>query len=293
MLKKISIFVFILFVISCTSEEKPTKNEQTSASQAQTYPNLLGPEVRLNFPSPVEIPLLLKSEDIPFSEQYIVNAEDPKEYTTDFYKALAIGFYSADLGYTLVYDKPNMNLRYIVLLKNLAEDFGAGHFFELANIRSIPEKQFLIQVTFLSFYGINSVDSHLRDKGKYDISTLIQCGFWLENFYHAVQAAKEHSNDNIKWRIAEQKIVLKEVKNMLSGFEDNEIFKVLLDEIKEIDEIYDEIVINTKNNELKKTDNDYTIRQDEITTIDYTEQQIELISEKISTLRNRLITMSL
>jgi hypothetical protein len=66
------------------------------------------------------------------------------------------------------------------------------------------------------------VDAYLKDNGRESISGLMIAGGWVEGLYIATQVTKSNDTDKLRQRIAEQKLSLDDLTELLASYEATE-----------------------------------------------------------------------
>ncbi|MCC7051452.1 MAG: hypothetical protein IT239_06730, partial [Bacteroidia bacterium] len=70
-------------------------------------------EIINSIPPPVEITSLIKESGVPFQAEILNATDNTSKYTINYYKALNLGVYGADLGYINLYEKTYQSLKYL------------------------------------------------------------------------------------------------------------------------------------------------------------------------------------
>ena len=66
-----------------------------------------------SIPSPIQMALLIKESNIPFSEELLNKIDKSKNYTTEHQHALNLGIYGTDLGYASINEQNGISLKYL------------------------------------------------------------------------------------------------------------------------------------------------------------------------------------
>lgn len=246
-----------------------------------------------SFSSPVEMAALLKDVGVPFNIKYLVPADnDPDDYNTNFKKALGLGILSVDLGYLNIYNKTSSIISYITKIKRLADGIQVGQYFDFQAIKRLAtEGNNIDSLMFLSVNSFNQMDAHLREHSRGNLSTLIVTGMWIEGLYIASQVYKDAPNKSIAERIGEQKIILNELFLILTNYENDQNFAELIEMLKGIKQVYDQIEITFEVGEPEAIEKDgmLIIVQNEESNVHISEEQLKSIISKAEQIRNKLI----
>src|SRR5688572_31394408 len=85
-------------------------------------------------PSPLEISVLLKESGKKYNGSYLNSADNTSKYNSNYKKALNLGVYGTDLGYTNIYEQNQDGVKYMASIKELADGLNIGQFFEIETI---------------------------------------------------------------------------------------------------------------------------------------------------------------
>jgi len=301
---KIAIYFVLIFVsliytnVSCTtctndSEMEPGIDSIIN-SNSEEDPNFdsganIG-EVIENLSSPVEMASLIKDNGVPFSLKYLSNPDNIDNYTTKFDQALGLGILGADLGYLNIYDRTTYVLRYISAISKLSESLSVSQFFEFETLKRLAtNNENLDSLIYISTSSFNKMDRYLREKNRSDQSILIITGVWIEAMYLATQVVAEKPNEKIAERIGEQKLVLSELLNTLNKYKSKKAFSQLIDELNEVNAIYDKIKIEYQVGEPEtvEVDGRLMIMQNETSIVNITNEQLQQIIKIFEKIRNK------
>jgi hypothetical protein len=131
-------------------------------------------------------------------------------------------------------------------------------------------------------------DAYLKDNKRTDISSLILAGGWIESMHFSVMALKSKPNNQIRYRIAEQKLALNSIIKILKGISTPEVAE-LSGKLSELAQVYEKIQFRYNFAE-PKTDTIKKITYINSTTeVDVTEEQVLQISEKVTEIRNKIV----
>src|SRR5687768_10379428 len=82
-------------------------------------------------PSPLEISVLLKQTGKKYNAEFLNSPQNLSRYNTNYKRALNLGIYGTDLGYTNIYEQSQDGIRYMSTIKDLANELNIGQFFEM------------------------------------------------------------------------------------------------------------------------------------------------------------------
>ncbi len=305
MIKNIIFSLLIIFglqfVAGCSG---CSENQKSKKTDALTLPDSLITDAPLklseeimgevigNISSPVEMAGLFKSSGVGFTERILNNPDNVSKYETSFKRALNLGVYSADLGYINTFDKNNIVISYLMAVKTLADGIRVGQFFDFNALHrmatSSTDLDTLMEMSVTSF---NKMDSYLREQNRSNVSTLIVTGAWVEGLYIASNVVKESGDKELSIRIAEQKHIVNILEIILSNYDNEPNFAALVVDIQRLKQAYSSIKITTELGEPKRIEKDGSliVFQDEISTVNYTDEDLNKIIRIINELRNKIV----
>ena len=243
-----------------------------------------------SIPSPVEFSLLLKKSGAKYNPAILNKESKIDQYTTKYAWALNLGVYGADLGYTSIYDHSDDAMKYMKNVNKLLDKLGLMDAFDKSTLdrikKNIDNKDSLLQLVSSTY---RDCDHYLKNNKMDDVGALIVTGGWLESMHLAVNTVGDKPNKDVLNRIAEQKLSIDNLLEMIGMHTSDDDIMFLFNKLNEIKEQYDKVTF--KYTFVKpETDN-----ANKITTIkSITEPQIsdevyKSISEKITSLRNSIV----
>jgi hypothetical protein len=243
-----------------------------------------------SIPSPIELSLLIKESGLAYDAEILNKDSKVDQYTTTAQKALNLGIYGADLGYTSIYERPDASIKYMRSVRKLSDQLGISDAFDNKTIerveKNIENKDSLLVLVSSAY---RDCDDFLKRNDMQNIGALIITGGWIESLYFAVQVSSKKPHKDVMKRVAEQKLALNNLLEMLvlhlsePGVED------VRNKLSELEELYQGVQIN------------YTFvkpvtdAKNKITTIKsksepvISEEAFKAIATKIIALRNQIV----
>ena len=241
-------------------------------------------------PSPVQTAILVKDVGAAYDGSLLNSPDNHNGYSTNFLKALNLGVYGADLGYSTIYEQPQDGIRYLKTIRNLADDIGVASAFGPEIMKRITQN-IGNQDSLLSMVGTcyRSLNSFLQENDRQDVCALVLTGTWVESTYFVTKISGVFESQELVNRIAEQKGTLENLIKLIEPYYNDPQFTELLDDLYDISDVFDNVQVNYEYakptvNEAKKLT---TINS--ISRVTISEEQVQLIGDKISELRD-LIT---
>jgi hypothetical protein len=193
--------------------------------------------------------------------------EKAGDYITQRDKVLNLGVYAADLCYATTYMMKQGTMNYLEASKTLIDDLGISTTFNINYAErienNIDNRDSLISIVSESF---DDTWTYMVENKQDVMARLVVCGSWIEGVYLTTKVAADAlDNTSFMEALARQKISLDELVN-------------LLDPVKNVEEVQDIYVALT---DLKKV---YDGVGETLT-----EEQLQVISEKIDILRSSIV----
>ncbi len=297
-MKKVIIgLVAALFLASCGGGKKADEQEfLKSLDSAKTKGPAIDDEVISSIlqqiPSPLEISVLLKESGTKYNPSLLNSPDNETKYNSNFKKALNLGVYGTDLGYTNIYEQNNDGIKYLAKIKSLADGLNIGQFFDIQTIGKLAtNSKNLDSLLLITTQNFNSINQYLQTQSRANLSVLLLTGGWLEAMHITCQvAAKDPKNKQLKEKIGEQKIILEQIVLLYSFYKDDENMASLLKDMEELKVAFDKINITYtyKESKVEIVNGVAVIKDNSTTTIEVTDKDIENITTLTSALRNKI-----
>ena len=298
LMKKVLVFAMALLILSCGQQKKTDEQDFQSAldSIEDTGPKIdenLVNGILQQIPSPLEISSILKESGSKY-ENSILNSDDNlSKYNNNFKKALNLGVFGTDLGYTNIYEQSKDGIKFLSAIKSLANDLNIGQFFDIETIgRLASNSKNLDSLLLITTQNFNNINNYLQTQGRSQISVLLLTGGWIEAMQVVCQvAAKSPNNKDLPEKIGEQKIILEQLVLLLGFFESDSNMASLLTDLRGLESAYAKVDIITtyKQSSMKIVDGVAVIQDNSTTEIKITPDDIKNITQIVSNLRNKII----
>lgn len=244
-------------------------------------------------PSMVEIAAVIKSTGATFSSDILNDPANKKKYTTQYKRAVNMGIYGADLAYAAMFEETQTALDYLKTVKEMADEMGMTGVFEKSLIdqiqANITNRDSLLNI-ISDFYW--TADAYLEDNNRGEVAALIIAGGWVEATYiSADMAINSPDNKAIRERIAEQKLIVKNLMLLLRGkMQDGEAeVKALLAELQKIKDILDKATVKNNTGEVVSSDEKQETTIKNTSEVSISEESLNELYNKIKALRSQLI----
>ncbi len=290
----------MLFVLgSCASHDEPGKDEGTAEqtlNKEETGDKTLNDEISKSgkvfytIPSPVELSSIIKKAGAQFDKSVLNDPSKTAKYVTQTSQALNLGIYGADLSYASIFEQTQETMKYFAAAKKIADALGITSAFAPSTITRVHDnlnnRDSLISIISDSYW---ETDAYLKENKRSSVSGLVITGGWLEALYISTKLAeKSVENKEIISRIGEQKLTLNNLIAMLNSFHDAEVEETLGD-LKSLQEIYNGVGITYTRKPPTTDKKTKTTTLNTTSKIIISEEQLAQISEKVATIRTKIV----
>lgn len=291
--------VFALLIIGCSSGKKPDEQAFLESLDSANTAGVGVDEEMINsiletIPSPLEISLLLKESGNKYTPEILNSTGNMPKYNSNYLKALNLGIYGTDLGYTNVYGRNQDGIKYISTIKSLADDLNIGQFFDVETIgRLATNSKNLDSLLLITTMNFNHINHYLQSQGRDNLSVLLLTGGWLEAVQIICQtASKNPASKELQEKVGEQKIILEEILLLFSFYQTDENMAALETDLKALKAAFDKINITYtyKESTMEIVDGVAVIKDNSTTTIDITPANVEEIKTTINNIRAKIIS---
>lgn len=245
-------------------------------------------------PSPLEISMLLKEAGKKYNAGFLNPADNTSKYNSNYKKALNLGVYGTDLGYTNIYEKNQDGVKYMASIKELADGLSIGQFFDIETIgRLATNSKNLDSLLLITTQNFNTINHYLQTQGRANLSVLFLTGGWMEALHITCETAAANPSQQLKETIGEQKIILENIRLLISFYEKtDQNMASLLTDIDELKAAYDKVNITYtyKESTFEIVDGVMVIKDNSTSTINITDEDLANIRSIVSKIRNKIIS---
>jgi hypothetical protein len=294
-----SIGLLVLLLWACGSGSKTSEQdilnmlEQEKEDEPIVSNEVIG-EIIQQIPSPLEISVLLKESGTKYEVALLNSADNVSKYNSNFKKALNLGIYGTDLGYTNIYEQNNDGLKYMTVIKELADGLSIGQFFDIETIgRLATNSRNLDSLLLITTKNFNSINQYLQQQNRANLSVLLLTGGWLEALHISAQvSSKAKANTELREVIGEQKIILENIMLLLSFYSEKDPnIAQLVEDMTPLKQAFDgiEITRTYKESTFEIVDGMMIIKDNSTSTIKITAEDVENIKSITQDIRNKVI----
>ena len=284
---------------ACGSGKKPDEqaflNSLDSAKkQGPTINEEVLTRVLQQIPSPLEISILIKESGGKYNYSMLNSPDNLSKYNTNYKKALNLGIFGTDLGYTNIYQQNQDGIKYLSTIKSLADGLNIGQFFDIETIgRLATNSKNLDSLLLITTQNFNNINHYLQSQGRANLSVLLLTGGWIEAMQITCQVAfKDPKNKTLQEKIGEQKIILEQIVLLYSYYKNDENMGALLKDLQDLKTAFDKINITYtyKESTMEVVNGVAVIKDNSSTTIDITADDVKAIRDLTNSIRNKIIS---
>lgn len=297
-MRKLCFYLVVLLLYACGSnksaEEQAILDSVDSVSvDTPAVSEEVITDIVQQIPSPLEISVLLKESGSAYDNSILNSEEKAANYNNNYSKALNLGIYGTDLGYTNIYKQNQDALGYIGSIRDLADGLSIGQFFDFNTIRKLAtNSNNLDSLLLITTKNFNKINSYLQDQKRSNLSILLLSGGWLEALHITCQVYQKNvDNVVLKEKIGEQKIILEQIQLLLSLYETDPSIGELSSQFKDLQTIFDQIEIITTYAEstFEEVDGVLMIVDNSTSSINITDQNVADITRITASIRSKII----
>lgn len=298
-MSRIYVGLILLLVFACDSKKPNEQAFQESLNDTTTTKGLEISEEVLSdiiqqIPSPLEMSVLLKESGTNYDKTLLNEASNVSEYNSNFDKALNLGIYGTDLGYTNIYEQNQDALFYLGSIRNLAEGLSIGQFFDFSAIsRLATNSKNLDSLLLITTQNFNNINSYLQKQERANLSILILTGGWLEALHISNQVLKRNINNaELREKVGEQKIILENIMLLLSHYENSDPnISDLKKRMSDLKTEFDKVTITYTHEEstFEEVNGILMIKDNSSSTISINDQNIADIDRITQSIRSSII----
>jgi len=298
---KIGKLVLIVALLTACGSGKKTDEQafleglDSAKQEGPTISEAVIGDILQQIPSPLEISVLLKESGKKYNVSYLNSPDNLSKYNSNYKKALNLGIYGTDLGYTNIYEQNQDGVKYMASIKSLADGLNIGQFFDIETIgRLATNSKNLDSLLLITTQNFNNINHYLQTQSRSNLSVLLLTGGWLEAMHITCNVAVSDSNNKeLQEKIGEQKVILENIILLLSFYkESDQNMASLLNDMEELKKVFDKVNITYtyKESTFEVVDGVMVIKDNSTTTIDIKPENITDIRTLTSSIRNKIIS---
>ncbi len=299
-MKVVKLVVIVALLTACSSGKKTDEQAMLESfdsvkAEGPTISEAVIGDILQQIPSPLEISVLLKESGKKYNVGYLNSPDNLSKYNSNYKKALNLGIYGTDLGYTNIYEQNQDGVKYMATIKSLADGLNIGQFFDIETIgRLATNSKNLDSLLLITTQNFNNINHYLQTQSRSNLSVLLLTGGWLEAMHITCNVAgTDPNNKELQEKIGEQKVILENIILLLSFYkESDQNMASLLTDMEELKKVFDKVNITYtyKESTFEVIDGVMVIKDNSTTTIDIKPENINDIRTLSSSIRSKIIS---
>ena len=246
-------------------------------------------------PSPLEISVLLKESGKTYDASFLNSPDHAERYNTNYRKALNLGIYGTDLGYTNIYEQGQDGIKYLSTIKDLANELNIGQFFNMEIIgRLAANSNNLDSLLLITTQNFNDINQYLQTQNRSSLSVLFLTGGWLEALHITCEVENVNpGNKQLQETIGAQKIILENLMQLLALYKGSDKNMVnLLEDMQVLKRSFEKVSITSiyKPSSYEIVDGVMVVKDNSSSTIEITQEDVENIRAAANSVRTRIIS---
>lgn len=294
-MKKITTCILLILLVGCSSTKsndelllESLKNEKAEepAISEETLK-----EIIQQIPSPLEISFLIKDLGTKYDKSILNPTSNIPNYNTNFQKAINLGIFGTDLGYTNIFEQNQDGLTYLTSIKELSDGLSLGQFFDITTLKRLASNsKNLDSLLLITTQNFEKINQYLQDQKRSNLSILLLTGGWLEALHITCQINKQNPNKELSDKIGEQKIIIDQLMLLLSFYEKDPNINGFIKDLQPLHEVYNNIEIITTYQEstFKEVDGVLTVVNNSTSTVKVTDQNMADITRITESIRQKV-----
>jgi hypothetical protein len=292
--------LIVAIISACGSSSKTKEKEFLDSLDKDT---LAGPtisddaitQILESIPQPMEISMLLKESGKKYNAGILNSPDFTSKYNSNYKRALNLGIYGTDLGYTNIYEQNQDGVKYMAAIKEMADGLNIGRFFDIETIgRLATNSKNLDSLLLITTQNFNDINHFLQSQNRSNLSVLLLTGGWLEALHITTEvAATSPENVELRETIGTQKIILDNIIQLLTFYKDTDQgMASLLNDLEELKTAYEKVKITYTYKEatFEVVDGVMMIKDNSTSTIDITNNDLVSIKSITSNIRKKIIS---
>jgi hypothetical protein len=299
-MKIVKLILLVAILTGCgsgkkTDEQAMLESFDSVKAEGPTISEAVIGDILQQIPSPLEISVLLKESGKKYNVSYLNSPDNLSKYNSNYQKALNLGIYGTDLGYTNIYEQNQDGVKYMATIKSLADGLNIGQFFDIETIgRLATNSKNLDSLLLITTQNFNNINHYLQTQSRSNLSVLLLTGGWLEAMHITCNVAgSDPNNKELQEKIGEQKVILENIILLLSFYkESDQNMASLLTDMEELKKVFDKVNITYtyKESTFEVVDGVMVIKDNSTTTIDIKPENINDIRTLSSSIRSKIIS---
>jgi len=245
-------------------------------------------EIFHSVPSPLDMAAILKKSGARYDADLLNAIKKVNDYSTSTGQALNLGIYGADLSYAGIFNQNQESILFLSCTKKLADKLGLSKAFNDEVIErmemNIDNRDSLLNIVSETYYNL---DAYLKENNRDHISAMVIAAGWIEGLYLGTQIAtsSESPEPKLLERIAEQKISLDNLVDLVKSYNSTGSLDPILDDLNKIKDVYSSVTIDMEKSSAS-TGSDGVTTISGKTTSAMSNETLEILAKTVAEIRN-------
>lgn len=275
---------FFLLFSKCTPTKSDDHSDSFDSTSNTAHSDTISEEIKVySLPAPLQIPYEIKKNNPRYYEDLLKPSDsNPENISNNFKKALNLGVYAVDLGYTTTYNQGQSAINYLTACIKLSEQLNINTAIT-SNIidrykKNLSNRDSLNNLIIRTFSEINR---NLTESKRQADAALILTGSFIEGVHLSAGIYERNKTPIMVNIIGHQKLFLDNLLEILQSYKSDDMIK-LVSGLLELKSAYDQVEIRY----LQSEENGERI----IENITASDKTISLISKKVKEIREEIIS---
>jgi len=244
-------------------------------------------------PSPMEMASMLKKTGAVYNADLLNDVKNVKTYNTARSQALNLGIYGAGLSYASVFNQNQESIIYLSCAKKLADELGVSKAFDDETIErmeaNVDNRDSLLNIVSETYYML---DAYLKENGRENISAMVIAAGWIEGLHisTSVAMASEQPSEELLTRIADQKISLTNLIELIEEYNSGDRLKEVLSDLNTLSDVFETAVKVERGTSQSSKDSDGTAVIGATVNTEFSADGLGKIHRAVQEIRTRYIS---
>ncbi|MCO6481996.1 MAG: hypothetical protein J5I62_04295 [Flavobacteriales bacterium] len=275
-----------LAMAACSGPGQPAETLTTDTDSTAVLRSQRTRNIFHSIPSPMETAGLLQKAGAEYDKSILNDVKNVDNYTSASKQALNLGIYGADLSYASVYNNTQESMLYTSCAQKLGKKLDINNAFNQEVVDRLEQNRSnrdsllnIISETYLD------VDGYLKENQRDNISALMVAGGWVEGLYIATQVCLKHDTPELRQRVAEQRLSLKDLLDLIRTYSpDDASVAAVLTDLERLDALFAGVAMPTGNSTVTQ-DGGVTVIGGTAPVATLTDEQLKSIGEAAASIR--------
>lgn len=259
--RRIPILFLSLLVAACNGPSNQDQKANKAVADTIRKEISLTPASEMllyNFPTPFEMTTMLEKAKSGYFFDITNSPENVIKYSTVMSKALNLGIYSADLSYSITYNRTDETNKFLACTNKLADELGIAGVYDKTLLDNVKKNRNNKEELISLVKGLlRQTNDFLSKNNRTQVAVLIVSGAFAEGIFLAASAAEVAVRDNSKIiaTIAAQKENYEKIVTILSAYHSDPDMKPLIENMATLNSIWtNPVIMSGKKVSLEETE---------------------------------------